>query len=131
MTNRHEILFEEIRREAPGLRAYKLPRPAPSLQPNICETAAVETASVIISMMIAKSFIKLSAISLITLVPPCSYSFRSHTYSAMIVPTTTRRLIFIPRLSKPRLDKDLKISDAATRAPDPRGSRPLSVRGVG
>ena len=53
-----------------------------SPQPNTCEKAAIETASVIISMMIASSFMKSSAISFIDPVPSLLLILRlSHPFS--------------------------------------------------
>ena len=100
-------------------------------QPNTCEKAAIETASVIISMMIASSFMKSSAISFIDPVPSLFLILLlTHVQQRPCRrrPAASR---FLSRLSKRRLGKDLKISRASKRTRDTRGPRPLSVRDRG
>ena len=99
-------------------------------QPNIKEIAAVETASVIVTMMIARSFIKLSATSLITLVPfalkNCSLAAdfcNAHAdASDALRPTPCV-------LPKPRFVNDLKVWKLMAHDDVQAQPRPLSVQG--
>jgi hypothetical protein len=99
------------------------------IQPSIRLTAAVETASVIIIMMIASSFIKLSAISLIAalVLLVLKAQARTRTLQRACRPARARRLHARDTRNR-RLFNELNFS--GTEADESRRdeARPLSIR---